>query len=279
MRFALVLSLLGLHAEPLVLNVWPASPATNSEVTGKGADGEFRTRAVNTPTMTVHLPDPARANGTAVIICPGGGYMHLAIDKEGHDVAKFLNTHGVAGIVLKYRTMPPNITDEERKRLRAAMNAPLANATGFAKDVADDLREAIRLTQANASKWNVDPNRIGVMGFSAGAHLILTIALNPKEGLRPAFFVPVYGLVPEGSKFPAGTGPVFLVHAHDDPTVPVKAAIGMQAALAAANIPFEAHIFRDGGHGFGIRKKGIPVDQWPERLRDWLGVNGWLAGK
>lgn len=256
MRLALF-ALLTLNAEPTVLKLWPASSEPNKEFTEKGADGENRVKDVSDPSITVHLPD--KPNGTAVIICPGGGYVHLAIDKEGHDVAKFLNAQGVAGIVLKYRTLPSGLSNEELRKLRDQIHKPL-----------DDLRQALRLTRQNAAKWNIDPARIGVLGFSAGGHLILNAAVNPVEDLRPAFFVPIYGMVPEGGKLPAGTAPMLIIHAHDDPSVPVARAIALQQQLIERKIPFEAHIYKQGGHGFGIRKKGLAVDEWPNRLKDWL---------
>lgn len=270
-----------LWAEPIVLKLWQQPPgggaATDTKVTERGTDGERRARDVNNPTITVHLPDAAKANGAAVVICPGGGYITLAVDKEGHDVAKWLNSIGVAGIVLEYRTMPSTITPAERSKLLSQFLMPLAQGPEFGKNAIADLRQAMRMVQENAQAWRVDPKRIGALGFSAGGHLILNLALNPAPEIRPAFFVPIYGLAPDNAEFPAGTGPVFLLHAADDPLVKVNRAYRILAALDKANVPVEAHIFRDGGHGFGIRKKGTAIDQWPELVGAWMKASGWLA--
>ncbi|MFN7924446.1 MAG: alpha/beta hydrolase [Bryobacteraceae bacterium] len=277
MRVALFFSAaLCFAGQPLVLKLWPPR-APDTKVVELGADGEHRARDVNTPTITVHLPDAAKANGTAVVICPGGGYMTLAVDKEGHDVARWLNTIGVAGIVLEYRTIPSSISQDERSKLLSKFLMPLAQEPEFAQNAIADLREAMRMLRENAKDWRIDPARIGVLGFSAGGHLILNLALNPEPGIRPAFFVPIYGLAPEGAEFPAGTGPMFLLHAHDDPLVKVSRAYAILAALDKAQVPVESHIYRDGGHGFGIRKKGRAIDGWPDRLRDWMQANGWLG--
>lgn len=252
-------------AGPIVMKLWPDS-GPSTAVTEKGADGERRTRGVNQPSITVHLPDPAKATGTAVIVAPGGGYRHLTIDKEGHGVAKWFTGFGVAGILLEYRVQPVDTPADQAKRLR-----PRTEARAL-----EDALQAMKMVRAHASEWRIDPARIGFMGFSAGGHLTANLGLHFDAATRPAFLGIFYGSAPEPVEFVPNTPPVFLVHAYDDPTVPVTRATTIVDALKRAGIPAEAHIYSKGGHGFGISKKGLPVDSWPERMREWMEINGWL---
>ncbi|MEZ5402698.1 MAG: alpha/beta hydrolase [Bryobacteraceae bacterium] len=250
----------------------------NREATKRDADGERRTRDVTRPSITVHLPEASKANGAAVVICPGGGYRHLAIDKEGHDLARWFNTFGVAGIVLSYRVVPSDTPPDGARALRG----PIA-----AKALADAER-AIRVVKAHADAWRIDPDRVGIIGFSAGAHVVVNTGLHfdsgetgasdPVERLssRPAFLGVIYGPVPEGADFPKDTPPAFIAHAADDRTVPAANSTRLFEAIRKAGAPAELHIYERGGHGFGVRAKNIPTDTWTERLRDWMALRGIL---
>jgi acetyl esterase/lipase len=271
-RAALVFSISALLARgdgQKEMPLWPGEApgsegSANQEVTERGDDGERRTRLVVKPAITVHLPTPAIATGTAVVIAPGGGFRHLAIDKEGHDVARWLNTLGVAGIVLKYRVSPPGADPAvARKQVTAWALA--------------DAKQAMNLVRGHAAEWGIRPERVGFMGFSAGAFLATSLGLHFDGPTRPAFLGIIYGAVDEGAVFPADTPPAFLVHADDDPTVPAARSTAIFEALKRAKVPAELHIYSKGGHGFGIRKKGLPVDAWPDRMKEWLQLNGWLA--
>lgn len=172
--------------------IWPGdAPGSerrpNQEVAEKGAEGEIRTRLVTRPTITVHLPAPDKANGTAVIVCPGGGYRHHAIEKEGHDVAKWLAGLGVAGIVLKYRV---NLAEPVGREV----------VSGWALA---DAKQAMKVVRAHAREWGVNPDRVGIMGFSAGGHLAANLGMNYDAMTRPAFLGIFYGSAPEGA-FPSG---------------------------------------------------------------------------
>ncbi len=246
---------------------------------------------ISQPTLTPFLADAALSKGTAVIICPGGGYSHLAINKEGYKVAKWLNTLGISAFVLKYR-MPTDLTMQDKSI------GPL-----------QDVQEAIRLVRRNAEKWHISADKIGVMGFSAGGHLASTLSTHyndktytPKEqtSARPDFSVLVYpvismaeGITHNGSKknvlgeapsleliekysnakqVNAQTPPAFLVHATDDRSVPVENSIEYYLALKQHEVSAEMHLYEKGGHGFGLGVFGTHAN-WPKDLKQWLLAN------
>ena len=255
-------------------------------------------RGVTKPTLTVYLPTRHKATGAAVVICPGGGFSHLAIDKEGHDVARWLQSQGIAGAVVKYRLPDPDV----------GLHVPNGSIP--------DMQRAIRIVRLNAGKWNIDPGRIGVMGFSAGGYMAAAAGTLFDEGdpdaedpirrvsCRSDFIVPVYPLISlklQGSR-PAGliermlgrnvndkligeysldtritsqTPPAFLVHAHDD-GLSVEHSIRFYLALRKVNVPAELHVYSKGGHGFGMRQRGRPVSTWRERWLEWMESEGFL---
>ncbi len=272
-----------LQAETVV-PLWPGVPPGASETPDavtitRDPDGERRTRNVSRPTITVHLPEGAvKSNGTAVIVCPGGGYRHLAIDKEGHDVARWLASQGVAGIVLTYRVLPVGIDAAAARQMRSEI-ADWALA---------DAERAIRVTRAHAKEWRIDPDRIGIMGFSAGGNVVVNTGLHFDSGdaaaadpvdrlsSRPLFLGMMYAPAPEQIEFPKDSPPAFLVHAADDRTVPAIQSTRLFDALRRAGSAAELHIYERGGHGFGVRKQKLPTDAWTERLREWMTLHEWI---
>lgn len=278
---------------PLYPGVIPGSkptPADFKELSEMGSDEILKVRHVSQPTLTVYLPAPERATGTAVIICPGGGYSLLAIGHEGYDVAKKFAEIGVAAFVLKYRL--PNVHIMKDKSF-----GPL-----------QDAEQAIYQVRKQAKKWNIDPAKVGVMGFSAGGHVASTLSVHyndlkieNKEGinLRPDFSLLIYPVISfresphtgsaknlagaeitEAQKdyfsneryVNAQTPPAFLVHANDDSTVPVENSVVYNRALVAAGVRSEMHLYQGGGHGFGLHNK-TTNDQWFDRLQNWMKVN------
>jgi acetyl esterase/lipase len=231
---------------------------------------------VNFPSITPYLPAKDKATGAAVIIAPGGGHQILAIDHEGYAVGKYLADHGIAGFVLKYR---------------------LAKAKGsvYRVDVHElmDAQRAIRLVRSRAGEWNVDPNRVGIMGFSAGGELALLTATRfeqpvvgsnddvDKLNCRPDFAALIYpgglnnpGSIIVGKNMP----PTFLAGSYSDrPTISENLAT-FYLMLKAAGVPAELHIYTSGGHGFGIRPTTLPVGTWPDRFVDWLRDRGFIGG-
>ena len=251
-------------------------------------DGDTIVHYISQPTLTIFLPDKSRVNGTAVIICPGGGYWINSIVKEGFAVARKFNEWGVAAFVLKYRI--PNDSSMMDKSI-----GPL-----------QDAQRAIQLVRIHAGEWKVDPDKIGIMGFSAGGHLASTAAThfnhnyisNEKNiNLRPDFAILIYPVISfqndiahtgsrdqligkDASKEMTDsfsnelqvndrTPPSFLVQATDDDVVPVMNSIVFYEALIKYKIPAEMHLYKSGGHGFGMNNP-TTNDQWMERCRNWM---------
>ncbi|RIK44312.1 MAG: alpha/beta hydrolase [Chloroflexi bacterium] len=234
-------------------------------------------RNVTDPTLSVHLPDPAVATGAGVIVCPGGAFHILAIDHEGYDVADWLTAHGVAAFVLKYRLIqtPPdddafaqqmqaNMQNREQLRQRIAGVQPLAVADGQA---------AVKLVRQRAAEWGIDPERIGMMGFSAGAMLTIGLIAQNEAESRLNFAAPIYGPVWDKFTPPPDAPPVFLAVTDDD-ELAARSCANLYLAWKEAGRPVELHIYAQGGHGFGMRKQGLPVDHWIERFDEWLQAQG-----
>ena len=267
---------------PIVL--WPA-----------GAPGAQGSEAVDVPTLTPYLLPKEKATGAAVIVFPGGGYTHLA-DHEGRPVAEWLNSIGVISFVLKYRIGP-----------RYHHPAPL-----------EDAARAIRTVRARAREWNIDPERIGILGFSAGGHLASSIgthfdsgkldASDPIERVssRPELMILIYPVITMGPLGHAGsrnsllgsnpspelvallsnetqvtreTPPTFLVHTMADTAVPVENSLMFVSALRKAGVPFELHLYERGAHGFGLAGKDPVLASWPDRCADWLRIHNFAIPK
>jgi len=235
------------------------------------------TRNVSEPTLTVFRPDPKIANGTAMIIAPGGGFHLLSIGNEGDGVAKWLNSMGITAFVLRYRLLPTG-DDFGMVLMRRLMNfksldaaivplRPLATADG---------EEAMRYVRANASKFGVKQNRIGMMGFSAGGAVTMWTVLGNKPAGRPDFIVAIYpGLVGNPLTVPAKAPPLLAMVAEDDPIVRPEAG-RLVDAWKAAGADATLVTFPKGGHGFGITKSGKASDAWPEQAQKWFQAKGLL---
>ncbi|WP_421946044.1 alpha/beta hydrolase [Pedobacter sp.] len=287
-----VLMMLNLNAQeviPLYNGTVPGSKisSTYAEVIQKGTDGISRISKVTEPTITIFEAPADKATGTAVIICPGGGYSILAIDHEGYNVAKRFNEIGVTAIVLKYRLPSDEIMVDKTYALL------------------QDVQQAIYLVRKNAKNYHIKSNKIGIMGFSAGGHLASTllahyhdVKIENKErlSLRPDFAVLVYPVIsfeesvhtgtmknllgPEPKEelkhyFSANqnvnkkTPPTFLVHAKDDKTVPVANSILLNEALKKNGVKSELYLYEQGGHGFGLKNKTSDVD-WFNLMANWM---------
>jgi len=247
---------------PTAGKVDPAASPEKIEERGKNGVIDRSIANVSQPTVTVYLPAKDKANGTGIVICPGGGYQHLAIDKEGHDIARWLNTIGIAGIVLKYR-LPGS--------MRGAAETDIHQVADKIHVALEDAEAAMRLTRENASKWNLKPNAIGLMGFSAGGHLGAMMGMIAPPDTRPDFLVLGYPAIPAGLDVTSSTPRTFLVAADDDTTVNAAENAGrFFAALKAAKVPAELHIYSSGGHGFGVVKSGKTSAAWPGALVAWL---------
>jgi acetyl esterase/lipase len=236
---------------------------------------------VSKPTITIYRPAKDRDTGTAVLICPGGGYWNLYWQLEGEEVAEWLNSLGITGIILKYR-VPRRHGEPKGEPARRPLQ---------------DAQRAISLVRSKASAWGIDPKRIGMVGFSAGGHLAIATATNfehrsyelidevDKISCRPDFAILVYPgylktkdrdeLAP-GLRIPAGTPPVFLAHGGDDIISPPEHSVVLYLALKRAKVPAELHIYATAAHDFGVRASGRPCSTWTQSCAAWLRHQGFL---
>ena len=277
-------------SDPLVL--WPkGAPGEKGDIgverdMTKPGDGivngksVIRIGNVSVPTITVYRPPQARDAGTAVIVCPGGGYEILAMDLEGTEVCEWLNSVGVTAVLLKYRV-------PARKGLER-YSAPL-----------QDAQRALSLVRFHAAEWKLDPKRIGILGFSAGGHLSAASSTRfdqrsyepgdaaDQVSCRPDFAMliyPAYLLRKDGPELApeltvtSNTPPAFLVQTEDDP-IHVENSLFYYLALKQANVPVEMHLFANGGHGYGLRESGKAVISWPKRAEDWMRGMGFFEPK
>jgi acetyl esterase/lipase len=232
---------------------------------------------VANPTLTVFKPEPGKANGTAVVICPGGAFFALSIDSEGFDVAHWLTAKGVTCFVLKYRLVECKTDDPTHELMdRGPLDQVVAPVVKLA--LADGL-VAIGYVRKHSSEYGVNLERIGILGFSAGGTLAVSVAMNYTTETRPNFVVPIYpayNWAIKGSGVPPDAPPAFILAASDDPLGLAPQSVTIYQDWIAAGKPAELHLYSKGGHGFGMRQQHLPSDHWIERFADWLDVQGLL---
>jgi len=273
-------------ADPIVLKLWPGgAPAQEGGALGPEKELPRKTEKdakcitnVTEPTITVYPAE--HPNGTAVLVCPGGGYSVLSIENEGTQACEWLNKQGVAAVLLKYRVPQGKQKDPSA--------APL-----------QDAQRAMGLVRHHAVEWGIRPDRVGILGFSAGGHLAIMTSLHPNErtyepdaaldvtDATPSFCVPVYpaylvekentfALKPE-IKVTEKAPPICIIHGGEDKGVTSSSASALlYLEYKKLSIPAELHIFAKGGHAFGMKKAGNPVNDWPERVQGWMKSMGWM---
>jgi len=286
--------LMGFFAQkPEPVPLWPAeAPGEKGDIgeekdMTKPKDGlvagrpVIRLGNVSKPTITLYRPPKEKDTGASVVVCPGGGYSILALDLEGTEICEWLNSIGVTGVLLKYR-VPAR---KGREKHAAAL---------------EDAQRALGLVRFHAKEWDLDPHRVGILGFSAGGHLCAMASTAyesrsyppvddaDKESCRPDFAVLVYPawLVAKGDvttlapeiKVTPNTSPAFIVMTEDDP-IKIECAMGYGLALKNAKVPAELHLYPKGGHGYGMRPTADDVTRWPERAAEWMKTQGWLTPK
>lgn len=230
------------------------------------------------PTLTLVAPAAGTANGTAIVICPGGGFHALSIESEGFGVARWLAAKGVTCCVLKYRLAECRTDDpasEQAAKSRPDFEAAVQSVIGLAMA---DAQAALAHVRSNADGYGVDANRIGIIGFSAGGITAASTAYSYTPASRPDFVAPIYAVynwLPD-KRVPADAPPMFLAAATDDPLGLAPHSVSYYNDWTAAQKPVELHLYSVGGHGFGMRKQNLPSDSWIERFGDWLGVQGFL---
>jgi acetyl esterase/lipase len=282
--------------KPLVVDLWPGKPPDEPGTIGpetvrmspkldrKQVEVTEPTRLVTNvtkPTLTVYRPAKDKDSGTAIIICPGGGYWNLYWELEGEEVAAWLNSIGVTGIILKYR-VPRRPAEPEREPARRPLQ---------------DAQRAVSLVRSKAKEWGIAPDRIGMVGFSAGGHLAVATATSfekrtydaideiDKVSCRPDFAIPVYSgylkakdkdELASGLSVPKGTPPMFLVHGGADIISDPEHSVVLYRALKRAGVPAELHIYATAAHDFGVRKTEQPYSTWTQSCGAWLRHQGFL---
>lgn len=256
-------------AQSQTVNIWPgAAPGSESwsqkERTIENTPVGTVVLNVVTPTLTAYLPERSKATGTGVIIAPGGAFVALAITLEGSDVARQLQERGVAAFVLKYR-----IVEKRGEGIPAGMNMDEAGKYGIADGI-----QALKVVRRHAAEWGVSPDRVGFLGFSAGAMVTGGALLQTDAASRPDFAAMIYG-GPFGAMpaIPAKLPPMFTAWAQDD-AVALEPVVKFYEALKSAGHKPEAHIYSAGGHGFGMRKQGTTSDHWIDEFYYWLEAQG-----
>ncbi len=257
---------------PLWKGTPPGSPAVAlDEVVSH--DRTALLRNVTQPTLTAFLPDPAHASGAAVIVAPGGAFIMLAIDHEGRDVAKWLAARGIAAFVLEYRVAETPRSEAGFQELREAqLRDPSLLQPIFAKQVPlaiEDALQAVRVVREAAAQWRIRKDRVGMLGFSAGALLACAVATRGRGETRPDFAAAIYG--PKcGDPVPADAPPLFIAAAADDRSVSPEESVLLSTSWRAAGRSAELHLYAEGGHGFGLYRQGLPSDHWIEAFHRWL---------
>jgi acetyl esterase/lipase len=230
------------------------------------------------PTLTVFQPAESRANGTAVVICPGGGFHALSIDSEGFDVARWLTAKGITCFVLKYRLVACQSDDPAGELMNKGRKLEAAVAPVVKLALADG-QAAVAYVRQHAAEYGVHPRRIGILGFSAGGTVAASVAYNYTADSRPNFAAPIYlqydWTIKTGG-VPPDAPPLFLLAATDDQVRLAPHSVALYQHWTAAGKSAELHLYSRGGHGFGMRKQGLPSDHWIERFADWLEVQGLL---
>jgi acetyl esterase/lipase/lysophospholipase L1-like esterase len=279
---ALVLVMFSADAQKVIQLYNGAAPGSenwtyNEKTTGTG-DNEL-VYDVSHPTLTVYRPDPAYNTGTAVVVCPGGGFYILSINNEGNDVAQWLTQKGITAFVLKYR-VAHSLTNDPGHELWDNLHKP-----GFEDKVKPiiplsiaDGKAAIAYVRAHAAEYGIDPARIGIMGFSAGGTVAASAAYNYTPENKPDFDAPIYAYIPPALQGPIASDapPLFLAAASDDDLGLNTHSVDLYSKWIASKHSAELHLYAKGGHGFGMHRHNIPTDAWIDRFGEWLDLQGFL---
>lgn len=262
------------NTQQLVIPLWPeGAPGSESweQVEEEMVLGDWNmpiVRNITQPSLTVYRA--GKPNGAAVIIAPGGAFHFLAIEHEGRQVAAWLSSHGITALILKYRVLRTGADIwKEVGEFMANREAKAAEMAALMAMTQADAGKAIQIVRQRAGEWGVDPRKVGLMGFSAGGMVTSQAALSFAPGSRPDFAAPIYGAIFDEVVAPPDAPPLFLLCAQDD-EMASNGSLLMYSAWKAAKCPVEMHIYASGGHGFGMRKLGLPCDTWIERFEEWL---------
>lgn len=284
--YMFILFMSGIKAQQKVIQLYEGSaPGSESWIWNEAENDNngWQTKIVynvSKPTLTVFAPEDGKANGTSVIICPGGAFRALSINSEGYDVAKWLVQKGVTCFVLKYRLVQSKTTDPvtEMNAIWGTKQFDDENNAVIPFAIADG-KAAIAYVRKHADEMKLDPNRIGIMGFSAGGTVAASAGYNYTTENRPSFIAPVYAFFPKEmqGKLLSDAPPAFIVAATDDGLNLAQHSVDLYNQWLGAKKTAELHMYSKGGHGFGMRVQNLPSDKWIERFGDWLNTNGLLS--
>ena len=234
---------------------------------------------VTKPSLTVFRPSPEKKNGTGIVICPGGGFMALSIASEGTEVAQYLAARGVTAFVLKYRVVHTgeDATQEFMQLIQDRYTFDEKVASTIPLSIDDGLA-AVQYVRQHASEFGISPDRVGIIGFSAGGAVTTGVALKYSPEGRPAFVAPIYpgGELLKDAVVPADAPPMFIAAASDDQLGLAPVAVGFYYKWLTAHKSAELHMYAKGGHGFGMRPHGLPTDHWIDRFAEWMEMQGWM---
>ncbi|MFN8443758.1 MAG: alpha/beta hydrolase [Caldilineaceae bacterium] len=266
---------------PTTIPLWPEGVSGSqdwrqSEVESISLLGSRIVRNVTEPTLTAFLPEASQANGTSVIVAPGGAFHMLSIENEGTAVAEWLAERGVTAFVLKYRLLPTDDNYEEAlKDIFADRQKTMQLLSPIRPFALADGSQAIKLVRQHAQEWGLHSHKIGLLGFSAGGRLAATLLESYDATSRPDFVGFIYGGLWTEFPAPADAPPLFIAVADDDGwSAPL--CVRLYQRWKEGGHPAEMHVYAKGGHGFGLRKQGLPTDGWIERFGEWMALNGWM---
>ena len=279
-----LVSTLGVHAQRKVIQLYNGNPPGSeswryNEEVFDGGTKDALVYNVSHPTLTVYPAEASKSTGTAIIVCPGGGFYILAAVHEGADVAKWLNQRGLTVFLLKYR-LGHSITGNPGNELGDNMKK-----SDFVDKISpiiplsiDDGRKAIEYVRTHAAEYGVNPGRIGIIGFSAGGTVAASSAFSYTPENRPDFVASIYAYLPPSLQgtVPADAPPMFIAAATDDDLGLALHSVELYSKWLSAKKPAELHMYEKGGHGFGMHKQGIPTDTWIDRFGDWLTLRGYI---
>ncbi len=281
-----------------VFAIWPKNPPPGSETwtwheQAENRNGNRMVRNVITPTLTMYKPATQKANGTSVIIAPGGAFRFLMVDYEGVDMARWLVLRGITAFVLRYRLMHTPEDEAEMGRYLQSLSKTLAAGDTTSETpptydeptkatiavAEEDGRQAIRYVRQHAAEWSLDPHRVGIVGFSAGGGVVMGPVMEHDAASRPDFAAPIYPAYRAATPVPDDAPPLFIVIADDDKLVSPNLSARLYMTWHSARKSAELHIFNRGAHGFGMKKQDLPTDSWTDLFYAWLKSSGFVGAR
>jgi acetyl esterase/lipase len=266
------------------VRIWPGQPPGTENWAGpeQSADAQLPNIGkvhvitnVTVPTLNVFRPSAGRANGTAMVVIPGGAFRALPWDLDGLETARWLTQRGITAFVLKYRVRPPGANAPADRSFE-----DFVRRTAPARDVAvADAQQAMRYVRSHAGPLGIAADRVGMIGFSAGAMVTAVVADSSDASVRPNFAASLYGALLKSSGPSADAAPLFIVAAQDDPEAPSTGSADMFVRWTSAKRPAELHVYERGGHGFAFRPHHLPADSWTDAFEVWLASRGYASRK